>query len=60
MRTMAEQRGILEEKLQLVASVATVARRHEVNVNLVLGWRRLYPQGLLEPEAVECHRACCR
>ena len=52
MRTLAEKRGIVEETLQPGASVATVARRHEVNANLVFGWRRLYQQGLLEPDAV--------
>lgn len=29
------------------ASVAVVARRHEVNANLVFGWRKLYARGLL-------------
>jgi len=52
MRTLTEKRGIVEETLQPGASVATVARRHEVNANLVFGWRRLYQQGLLEPDAV--------
>lgn len=51
MRTLAEKRVIVEETLQPGASVATVARRHEVNANLVFGWRRLYQQGLLEPDA---------
>jgi transposase len=51
MRTLAEKRGIVEETLQPGASVAMVARRHEVNANLVFGWRRLYQQGLLEPDA---------
>jgi transposase len=41
----------VEETLQPGASVATVARRHEVNANLVFTWRRLYQQGLLEPDA---------
>ena len=52
MRTLAEKCAIVEETLQPGASVAVVARRHEVNANLVFGWRRLYQQGLLEPEAV--------
>ena len=51
MRTLAEKRSIVEETLQPGASVATVARRHEANANLVFGWRRLYQQGLLEPDA---------
>ena len=51
MRTLAEKRGIVEETLQPGALVAVVARRHEVNANQVFGWRRLYQQGLLEPDA---------
>lgn len=51
MRTVAERRSIVEETLQPGASVAIVARRHEVNANLVFTWRRLYQQGLLEPDA---------
>jgi transposase len=50
MRTLAEKRSIVEETLQPGASVARVARRHEVNANLVFSWRRLYQQGLLEPD----------
>jgi transposase len=48
MRTISEKRRIVEETLRPGASVALVARRHEVNANLVFGWRRLYQQGLLE------------
>lgn len=48
MRTVAEKRRIVEETLKPGASVALIARRHEVNANLVFGWRRLYQQGLLE------------
>ena len=33
------------------ASVATVARRHEVNANHVFAWRQLYRQGLLGEKA---------
>jgi len=51
MRTVVERRSIVEETLQPGASIATVARRHEVNANLVFTWRRLYQQGLLEPDA---------
>lgn len=48
MRSHAEKRRIVEETLVEGVSVAAVARRHEVNANLVFGWRRLYRQGLLE------------
>jgi transposase len=37
----------VEESLQLGASVALVARRHEVNANSVFAWRRLYEKGLM-------------
>ena len=33
------------------ASVAMVARRHNLNANQVFGWRRLYRRGLLKPQA---------
>ena len=33
------------------ASVATVARRHNVNPNQVFAWRQLYRRGLLDPKA---------
>jgi transposase len=48
MRTTAEKRRIVEETLVRGASVAAVARKYEVNANLLFGWRRLYKQGLLE------------
>jgi transposase len=51
LRSIAEKRQIVEETLQPGASVATVARAHEVNANLVFAWRKLYQQGLLEPNA---------
>ena len=48
----------IEEKLRIVqethvrgASVATVARRHNVNPNQVFAWRQLYRRGLLDPKA---------
>jgi transposase len=47
-RTIEEKRRIVEETFAPGTSVAVVARRHEVNANLVFGWRRLYQQGLLE------------
>lgn len=48
LRTIEEKRRIVEETLQAGESVATVARRHEVNANQVFAWRRQYEQGLLE------------
>jgi len=48
MRTLAEKRRIVEETLVRGASVAAIARKHDVNANLVFGWRRLHKQGLLE------------
>lgn len=48
MRSNAEKSRIVEETLVHGASVAAVARRHDVNANLLFGWRRLYQQGLLE------------
>lgn len=49
-RTIQEKRRIVEETLVRGASVAVVARKHEVNANLVFGWRKLYHKGLLGSE----------
>jgi len=46
-RTIAEKRRIVEETLLPGASVARVARAHEVNANQVFYWRRLYHRGRL-------------
>jgi transposase len=46
-RTEQEKRRIVEETLQPGASVAVVARRHELNANVVFSWRRLFQKGLL-------------
>jgi len=48
MRTTAEKRRIVEETLVRGASVAAIARQHDLNANVLFGWRRLYKQGLLE------------
>ncbi len=48
MRTIAEKRRIVEETLVRGASAAAIARKYDVNANLVFGWRRLYQQGLLD------------
>ncbi len=48
MRSNAEKRLIVEETFINGTSIAAVARRHDVNSNLLFNWRRLYQQGLLE------------
>jgi len=48
MRSNAEKRQIVEETFVEGVSVAAVARRHDLNANLLFGWRRLYRQGLLD------------
>jgi len=46
-RTIKERRDIVEETLVPGASVARVARRHDVNANQVLYSRKLYREGQL-------------
>ena len=57
-RTGPRARHMIEQKVRVVeetrvqgASVAMVARRHNLNANQVFGWRRLYRRGLLKPQA---------
>jgi transposase len=57
-RTGPRMRHTIEEKLRIVeearakgASVAMVARRHNVNANQVFAWRRQHRRGLLNPQA---------
>jgi transposase-like protein len=59
-RTGPRMRHTIEEKVRIVeetrargASVATVARRHNVNPNQVFAWRQLHRRGLLKPPAVK-------
>ena len=59
-RTGPRTRHSIEEKLRIVeetrargASVATVARRHNVNPNQVFAWRQLHRRGLLKPQAAK-------
>jgi transposase len=59
-RTGPWRQHTIEEKLRIVqethvrgASVATVARRHNVNPNQVFAWRQLYRRGLLDPHAAQ-------
>ncbi len=58
-RTGPRAQHTIEEKLRVVeetrapgASVAIVARRHNLNANQVFGWRRLYRRGLLKARVV--------
>ena len=41
----ATKRKIVEQTFEPGASVAIVARRHELNANVVFAWRRLYRAG---------------
>ena len=59
-RTGPRRQHTIEEKVRIVkethvrgASVATVARRHNVNPNQVFAWRQLYRRGLLDPNAAQ-------
>jgi transposase len=47
-RSVLERRQIVEETLRPGASIALVARAHDVNTNQVFKWRRQYKQGRLE------------
>ena len=47
--TRAEKARIVEESLALDASVAEVARRHDVHANLLHAWRRQARTGTLVP-----------
>lgn len=47
LRSVLERRQIVEETLAPGASVARVARTHEVHANQVHYWRSLYRRGLL-------------
>lgn len=46
-RTIKERRDIVEETLVPGASVARVARKHDVNANQVFYWRRVFREGRL-------------
>ena len=47
-RSKRERRQIVEESLQRGASVAVIARQHQVNANQVFHWRKLYREGRLD------------
>lgn len=51
--TLDEKRQIVQETHVRGASVAVVARRHDLNPNQVFAWRRLYRQGLLKEDAAQ-------
>jgi transposase len=51
--TIEDKRRIVQETHVRGASVATVARRHNVNPNQVFAWRQLYRRGLLDPNAAQ-------
>ncbi len=46
-RSIKERRDIVEETLVPGASVARVARKHDVNANQVFYWRKLFREGRL-------------
>jgi transposase len=59
-RSGPRARHTIEEKLRIVeetrakgASVATVARRNNVNANQVFAWRRQHRRGLLNPQVAK-------
>ena len=45
--SVEEKRRMVEESLEPGASVSVVARRSDINANLLFSWRRLYQDGLL-------------
>ena len=42
-----KKRRIVEETMKPGMSVSIVARRHDINANLVFSWRKLYQEGRL-------------
>ncbi len=51
--SIEEKRQIVQETHVRGASVAVVARRHDLNPNQVFAWRRLHRQGLLKADAAQ-------
>ena len=47
-RSKLVRRKIVEETLKPGASVALVARAHDVNANQIFNWRKMYEKGRLE------------
>jgi transposase len=48
-----KKRRIVEETMKPGMSVSIVARRHDINANLVFSWRKLYQEGRLGAKAGE-------
>ena len=48
-RSLDERKRIVEEALALGISVAAVARRHDLNANLIFKWIRRSREGWREP-----------
>ena len=48
--SVGEKQRMVEESLEPGASVSVVARRYDINANLLFSWRRLYQSGLLTAE----------
>jgi len=49
-RTVEEKLAIVTEASRPGVSVAAIARKHDVNANLLFGWVRLHRKGLLETQ----------
>jgi transposase len=49
--TLTFKRQVVEETLAGGESVSVVARRHDLNANLLFNWRRRYQQGTLSGAA---------
>ena len=47
-RSKLVRRQIVEETLKPGASVALIARAHDVNANQIFNWRKMYEKGRLE------------
>ena len=53
--SLAFKRAVVELALQPGASVARIAREHDLNTNQVFGWRRAYQDGLLGDDLMLDH-----
>ena len=51
--TIEEKLRIVEETRARGASVAAVARRHNLNPNQLFAWRQMHRRGLLNPQAAK-------
>ena len=50
--TLEEKRRIVDESLEEGASIALVARRHDLNANQLFTWRRQFGVGGFEPRSL--------